>query len=381
MVRNSELRYSFTGGRPSPEDFPVQGLIDAAAAVLPRIGKELVAYPDMDRSSQHHGMAEVASKRFEAREGIALPTEDIIISEGSMGSIVALTEFLAKPSDTVICEELTYMGSLGCFRHHGLHLVGIHVDPMNGMDMDRLTQQLVRLHEEGIQPKFIYTIANYQNPTGAILSQERRNQMLQIARRFGVPILEDDCYGDVHFEPEPPPPSLYTIAGGNGVAYIGSCSKIMGPGLRLGYMCVPEDMYGIKSIRISAKASGLASMIVAEYLRHNLKEHIRRHNDVLRVKRDLLMEVLEDQLRGTCSWNRPRGGLFCWIRHPEGIDLEQLKMAAAEEEVDYTPGNQFHCANEDIGFLRLSYTHMNYEQIREGVTRLAGCIKRLSRAT
>lgn len=378
MAVVAEARYSFTGGRPSPEDFPIQGLIDAAAAVLPRLGKELIAYPDQHGGPQHRGLIEVASRRFAEREGTPLPEKDIIVSEGSGGSIVALTEHLTEPGDTVLCEELTYMGSLGVFRRNRLNIVGIPVDPVDGMDMAALEQALTRLEEKGIQPKFIYTIANYQNPTGAILTRDRREQMLALAKRFAVPILEDDCYGDVHFEADPPPPALYTLSGGSNVAYIGSCSKIMGPGLRLGYMCIPPELDGIRSERISAKASGLSSMIVAEYLKTNLQEHLQRHNEVLKAKRDLMLELLEEHLGEICSWNQPRGGLFCWIRLPVGLDVAALEKAAAAQEVVFTPGRDFHYAKEEMGYLRLSYTHMSHEDIQHGITRLADCIKALA---
>lgn len=372
--------YSFTGGRPSPEDFPIEGLIEAAARALRRRGTDLIAYPHMN--DQHAELAQVAAARFTYREGPnalgpSLPVEDIIVTAGSMMAIDELAQFLARPGDTVLTEELSYMGSLGRFRSLELDIRGIPVHPLDGMDVDALEETLRDLAARGIRPRFIYTIATYQNPTGAILTLERRKRLLELARAYGVPIIEDDCYGDIHFEPPPPPPSLYALSNGSvPVIYVGSFSKIMGPGLRLGYMCVPPELAAIKERGISNRASGLASLIVAEYLRENLQAHIERHNQVLVEKRAVLLAALERELGGLALWNRPRGGLFCWIQLPEEIDLARLEELAAQAGVEYTPGRAFHCRREEIQYLRLSYTHMSHDDIRAGVSLLAECIRR-----
>ena len=371
--------YSFTGGRPSPEDFPIEGLIDAAARVLRRRGTDLIAYPHM--VDQHAELAQVAAARFEYKEhahvpGVALPVEDMVITAGSMVAIDELAQFLAKPGDTVLTEEVSYMGSLGSFRGFGLEIKGIPMHPVDGMDVDALEDTLRDLATQGITPKFIYTIPTYQNPTGAILTLERRRRLLELAGEYGVLIIEDDCYGDIHFEPPLPPPSLYALSAGSvPVVYIGSFSKIIGPGLRLGYMCVPSELAEIKNKGISTRTSGLASLIVAEYLRENLQAHIARHSEVIKGKRDVLLDALEQELGDLASWNRPRGGLFAWLKLPEAIDLPRLEQLSAEARVEYTPGRSFHCRGEDVKYLRLSYPHMSHEEIREGVSILAECIR------
>lgn len=367
--------YSFTGGRPSPEDFPVQGLIDATQRVLTRRGTDLIAYPDMN--DQHGELAEIAAVRFENREGIKIPKENIIVSAGSMMAIEELARFLTQPGDTIITEELSYMGSLGKFREAGLNIKGIPVDPVDGMDMNVLEDTLRELSAKNITPKFIYTIPTYQNPTGSILTLERRKRMIELAGKYGVPIMEDDCYGDIHFDPPPPPPTMYKLAGEKNVVYIGSFSKIMGPGLRLGYMCIPSGLEKIRNIRIGVKVSGLASLIVAEYLRDNLKSHIKRHNEVIKGKRDVILKTLETEFGDLVNWNKPRGGLFAWLKLPEAIDMAKLGQLSSENGVIYTPGKDFHYNSKEIKYLRLSYTHMAHDEIREGVAILAGCIKQI----
>ena len=365
--------YSFTGGRPSPEDFPVQGLIDAAERVLNRRGKDLIAYPHMNR--QHDELAEIAAVRFENREDASLNRKNIIITAGSIVAIVELARFLTQPGDTIITEELSYMGSLRRFRDIGLDIKGVPVHPIDGMDMDALEDTLRSLAAKNITPKFIYTIPTYQNPTGSILTLERRKRMLELAEEYGVLVMEDDCYGDVHFDPPPPPPALYTLAQSQPVAYIGSFSKIMGPGLRLGYVCVPPGLEEFVQKRIDMQTSGLASLIVAEYLRENLQSHLQRHNEVIRKKRGVLMEALGTELGDCVSWNQPRGGLFAWLKLPESIDLPKLEQLAKQNGVEYTPGREFHYNKEEIKYLRLSYPHMPFDEIREGVAVLAKCIR------
>ena len=365
--------YSFTGGRPSPEDFPIQGFIDATERVLNRRGTDLIAYPESN--GQHDELKEVAAIRFENREGIPLPKENIVITAGSIMAIEELALFLAQPGDTIITEELSYMGSLGRFRSIGLDIKGVPVHPIEGMDMDALEDTLRSLSARNITPKFIYTIPTYQNPTGSILTLERRKRMLELAGEYGVVIMEDDCYGDIHFDPPPPPPALYTLAESQQVAYIGSLSKIIGPGLRLGYVCVPSELEAFTKKRMGMKVSGLASLIVAEYLRVNLQKHLDRHNEVIKEKRGVLMAALEAELGDCVSWNPPRGGLFAWLKLPESINLAKLNELAKQNGVGYTLGREFHYNGEDIKYLRLSYPHMPLNDLREGVVVLAKCIR------
>jgi 2-aminoadipate transaminase len=233
------------------------------------------------------------------------------------------------------------------------------------------------LTARNIYPKFIYTIPTYQNPTGSILTLERRKRMIELAGEYGITIIEDDCYGDIHFEPPPPPPTLYKLGQSQHVAYVGSFSKIIGPGLRLGYVCLPPELEKITQRRIGLKVSGLASLIVAEYLRENLQSHIKRHNDVIREKRDMLMEVLKAELGDCVSWNKPRGGLFAWLKLPDSIDMAKLEKLAEQNEVIYTAGREFHYNREEIKYLRLSYPHMSLDEICEGVTILAKCIRQV----
>ena len=369
-------KFHFVGGQTCPESVPIQGLIEAAKQVLTRRGKQLVSYPS--QVNQHDELIEVAAHRFERAQGISLPLENTIITTGSMQAISLMVDILTHPGDTIITEELTYMGSLECFRHFQLNIVGIPVDVIDGMDVDALEDTLKDLASKSITPKFIYTIANYQNPTGAVLTLERRERMLELVQEYNILILEDDCYGGVDFEPGSLPQSLFALGNQQSVTYIASFSKIFGPGIRLGYLCTADRF--VKQIHemkryLDAGTSALASFIVAEYLQDNLWSHVAKHNAIIKEKRDVLLEALTEHLTGYAKWNEPRGGLFVWIKLPEAINMNRLEQLSEHCGVRYDPGTTFHVRNKDIKYLRLSYAHMTQDEIREGIALLGKCIE------
>lgn len=373
--------YEFTGGKPPPESFPVQGLIEAAEHVLNRWGRDLVYYPQQHAYAGksvkgYLGLREVASSRFEHREGVPLPVDNICITSGSMQSIELIGRHFIKPGDTVITSELCYMGTLRCLRYMQANIVGVPLDYIEGMDMDALESTLKNLTKYNIKPKFIYVTANHQNPTGAILTLDRRKRLLELAGEYEVPILEDDCYGDIDFGKGITPPSLYKMDDSDNVIYIASFSKMLGPGLRLGYFCAPDRyLNDILKHRWDLGTSSLSCMIVAEYLKEYMWSHLAKHIAIIKEKRDTLLEALEENLAGIADWTRPRGGLFDWLTLPGTIDVKKLEELASERGVKYSPGRVFHARGEEIKNLRLSYTHMPLDDIREGIALLSKSIQ------
>jgi 2-aminoadipate transaminase len=379
-----DKEYRFLGGQPPKESFPVEGLVEASTKVLRRMGQELAFYPTFSdwagKSNKGYlGLREVASERYRHREDIALPVENISITTGSMDAIVLLGRALTQPGDTVITEELTYMGTLNCFRYLRMNIEGVPVDPVKGMEVDALEKTLKRLKAMNVKPKFIYTIPNYQNPTGAILPLDRRKRMLDLAYEYDTTILQDDCYGDLDFEGGVPP-SLYTLEKlekkGERVVFIATFSKILGTGVRQGYLYAPPKIMDlVNANRWDAGASALASFIVAEFFKDNLRSHLKEHVAVIKAKRDALMKAVEENLTGIATWNKPKGGLFFWMKLPDAIDMDKLQAEANARKVYYSRGREFHVRNEDIKYLRLAYTHMTHDEIREGVEQLGKAIR------
>jgi len=365
-------QYIFTGGRPDPKSFPVQGLIDATAKALNRMGEELVLYPG---DKGYIGLREVASSRFEHREGVPLPVDNIAITSGSMQSISLVARTFINPGDAVITEELCYSGSLGLFRHLQADIVGVELDEVDGMNMDALESTLKGLAAKNVKPAFIYTTANHQNPTGAILAFDRRKRMIELAKEYGLIIVEDDCYGDIDFVEDAVPPALWVLDDSDSVIFIASFSKILGPGVRLGYFSAPNPLLSkVLDKRWDAGTSALSSCIVAEYFKENLWSHIKKTNAILKEKCETVIATFEEHLGDIATWTRPRGGLFIWVNLPETTDMDKLQQLASQHNIGYSNGQAFHARQEQIKAIRLAYGYSSLEEIREGIMLLSKCI-------
>ena len=248
---------------------------------------------------------------------------------------------------------------------------------------DRLETVLKRLVAAGSPPKFIYTIPTHHNPTGSILPLERRKRLLELAREYDTLIVDDHCYGDIVFQSESVPSNLYQLVEDDRVVYVGSFSKILGPGVRQGYFMAPEALQQrILANKIDGGTNTLSSMIVAEYLENYLWEHIREINNVMKERKNAVVESLEEHfgvLGEEVWWTNPPGGMFVWVRIPTATDTRKALRLAAKRGLYYTPGQGFSATGEDIPFLRIAYGFPNIEDIRRGVPILAECIKTAQR--
>ncbi len=377
-----EKTYYFTGGKTPPETFPTEGLIEAAGKVLRELGGAFAFYPRQHAYAGHSvkgyvGLREVASARFEHREGVPLPVENVVITTGSMQAIELLGRTFIRPGDIVITEELSYYGTLQFFRYMQANIVGVPLDERDGMDVGALEDLLRHLAKANVKPKFVYVIPNHHNPTDAIMTRRRREELLELAIEYDVPIVEDDCYGDLDFEPGIIPPSIFTLDEDRShVIFVGSFSKIVGPGVRLGYFCAPDRFLdAILAHRWDLGTSILASAILAEYLKDHLWEQVARQVEAIKKRRDVLLKALKEYLGDVARWNEPRGGLFLWVKLPEEIDMAKLKEAAEKRAVRFDEGQKFHYKGEKLKALRLSYAHIPVEDIPEGIRLLAEAVE------
>lgn len=365
--------FAFTGGRPDPYTFPTEALIEASAKALRKLGGQLVNYPG---ESGYRGLRELASMRFERREGVPLPVDNTSITSGSMQALELVLGTFIKPGDTVLTEEYTYSGTLGIMRHLKANIVGIPMDYINGMDMDALEEKLKELKRQNVTPSLIYTTSNHQNPTGAILSLERRHRMLELAEEYNTFIVEDDCYGDIDFVPNPTPASLFKLDTSNRVIFIATFSKILGAGVRQGYFVAKQPYYGmIHQNRWDGGTSALASAIVAEFFMEHLEAHLEKTNAAVGAKCKAVVDTLEEHVSDICSWTKPRGGLFLWIDLPETTDMKKLNEYASEKGVGYSNGSAFHYAGDPVKAIRLAYAYCHVDDVPEGITYLADAIR------
>lgn len=372
--------YNFGAGRPDPSSFPSEKLAEAAARVIAERGTELVNYPD---GRGYAGLREIAAQRYAGSEGRDVPLEEIVLTSGSMQALQLITEALAQPGETIVVEEHTYGGSLGVFRGRQVEMAAAPMDEQ-GLIMDELEALLKRLVAAGTPPKFIYTIATHQNPAGSILPLDRRQRLLELAAEYDTLVVDDHCYGDIIFQPEPAPPTLYTLDKEERVVYVASFSKILGPGVRLGYFMAPGNLQGrIMHNKRDGGTNALASMIVAEYFKDHLWEHIAVINRIMKARKDAVVEGLAAHLGDIGEevwWTDPPGGLFVWVRVPDATDMKRANALASERGVIYASGQGFSPSNEDIPYLRIAYGFPSMDDIREGVPILAECVRAAQRS-
>jgi 2-aminoadipate transaminase len=365
--------YNFGPGNPDPGVFPSHDLGDAARRAITRMGTLLAQYPEP------RGLPElraVAQARFERNHHVRPPLEDIVITNGAMQGLQLSAQGLARPGEPVVLEEFEYVGTIRVFKQCGLDLVPVAIDD-EGMRMDDLESVLERQASSGRKPAFIYTTASYQNPTGTSQPVERRQRLLELARRFGVLIVEDDTYADISFEP-PRVPAIYALAQPGEVMYIGSFSKILGPGVRLGFFIAPEPIAArLMPWKMDGGTSMLSQLVAAEYFKDHLWEHIEEGRQAVKDKRNTLLDALESEFGSVpgMSWTRPEGGLFLWIRLPPEVDRARLQQLATEAGIIYSTGQAFNTTNADVPFLRLAFGWIEREDITEGIRILAECVR------
>ena len=363
--------YDFGSGRTDPGSFPTEELAAAAREAVREIGPELCLYPgDMG----HQGLREIMAARESEREGVDVSPDHISLMNGSMQAVTLVAEALMQGvDDIVVTEELTYSGTIGAYQNLGVELVGVPLDE-HGMRTDALADTLEDLHRKGTPPRFIYTLATYQNPTGSMMPRARRLELLEVARRYDAVVVDDNCYGDVHFEGAKEP-SLYALDDSPNIIYICSLSKILGPGVRVGYVVARPPMLGrLLDRRFDGGNSLLASSICAHYFRDRLGDHIERNNAILKEKRDAVFTGLEQSVGDICTWSRPVGGLFIWVEFPDDVDRDKLMALCAERNIMVARGQGFHIHREDVPAIRLAFGYAALEDIQEGVPLLGECI-------
>ncbi|MCY3837190.1 MAG: PLP-dependent aminotransferase family protein [Gammaproteobacteria bacterium] len=366
----TERLFDFAVGRTNPETVPVARLQRAAHEA---IANEYVELTDYHGKLGHPGLRAAMARRESEREGVAVDPDHLSLMNGSMQAVTLVAEALTQPGDAVICEEFTYSGTIAAYRALGIDMVGLPVDT-HGMRVDLLEAKLDELGEAR-KPKFIYALTTYQNPTGINMSVDRRRLLIGIARRHDIPVVEDNCYGDVHFDGDKPP-SLYALSDWDGIIYMCSLSKILGPGLRLGYLYAkPPLLDTILARRHDAGGNYLAAAVVAELYKDGVWEITEELNEALKVKKNLAVDGLAEAGSDVCVTSDPPGGLFVWVRFPDDVDQNKLLRLTAERNFRYAAGANFHIHGDPVPYLRLAFGHVPDDVIRDGMPVLAQCLR------
>ena len=362
--------YCFVGGHNDPLEIPGAALADAAARVLARDAGRLAMYNLGQGPMGYVPLRAFVADKLSRHRGIACSVDDVLITSGSGQGIELVSRLLVSPGDTVLLEERSYQGAINRFRACGATVAPMALDE-NGIRIDALERQLASFAAQGVRPSCLFTIPTIQNPTGSIMPLERRLALLEIARRHGVPVFEDECYADLAWAAAAPP-ALYALAP-DIVIHVGSFSKTLAPALRVGYAIAPEP---VLSRMVACKTDGgtgaLDQMVVAEYFARDFDTHIARLSTVLRDKLDVMMEAVAREFGASAEVDRPKGGIFVWLKLPEGVDARHLVKPAAAAGIAFNPGSDWSCDPESgASFLRLCFAMPTAQAIRDGVAGLA----------
>ncbi len=364
-------KYDFTGGNNDPDALPLDGLIAAADAVLRREGRTLSTYGLNSGPQGYRALRDFLAIKLKRDAGMVCSADDILITSGSLQGLDLVNSTLLARGDTVLIEEDCYQGSINRLLKLGVTPVGIPLD-REGMRIDVLADTLAALKAKGVRPKYIYTIPTVQNPTATILPLARRRALLQLAAKYGVPVFEDDCYADLSWSGERPP-ALHALSDRGNVIYIGSFSKTIAPALRVGYIVAPWSvMSRMLAIKTDAGSGALEQMVLAEYCTAHFTRHLPLLRKALRAKLETLMESLREHFGAAAEFDDPQGGIFLWVKLPEGVDTLQLFKLAQAAGVAINPGpewsvNKARAQNR----LRLCFASLSHEEINQGVAALA----------
>jgi 2-aminoadipate transaminase len=373
---NGFPKYNFIGGHNDAEQVPVDGLVAAANAVLRREGRTLANYGLESGPLGYRPLREFLVAKLKRDAGISCTADEILLTSGSLQAIELVNGMLLNRGDTVLIEEVTYFGSLNRLNRLGINSIGVPLD-REGLRMDALAAALDDLKRRGIRPKYIYTIPTVQNPTGSILSEERRRELLRLAEAHNVPIFEDDCYADLIWDGKRPP-AIYALARNRNVIHIGSFSKSIAPALRVGFIVADWQVLArMLPLKTDAGSGALEQMVLAEYCAPHFATHVPELTRALRRKLETLMDALAEQFGTAAEFDDPKGGIYLWVKLPDVVDTQKLAQAALAQGVAINPGFEW---SPDKSFgrsrMRLCFATPSHDEIRQGVAVLAEVCRR-----
>ena len=376
---------SFAGGMPAPELFPIEEMKTACDVVLSEMGAVALQY---STTEGYAPLREMLARNM-ARYGINVDADNIVITSGSQQALDLIGKLLINPGDRILTENPSYLGALQAFTAYQAQYVTVPLDD-EGLQVSQLEAAL------RTGPKFMYILPNFQNPTGVTLSLTRRYDLIALAEEYGIPIVEDDPYGQLRFEGEHLKPLVtldaeYEGCEGSGsytgnVIYTSTFSKTLAPGLRLGWIVAPKDVVA-KIVQMKQgtdlHTSSFDQMVAYEVARGGfLDRHVRHIREVYRQRRDVMLHAMEDSFPPEVHWTHPQGGLFLWVTTPESINTADLLKEAIQQKVAFVPGHSFHPTGGGHNTMRLNFSNASEEMIVEGIRRMAVAIKqRLAQQT
>lgn len=373
-------RFSFVGGHNDADSVPFTGLAEAAVSAIRRDGRALATYNLGGAPLGLRPLREFVAGSLAARAGLDCDPDQILITSGSLQALDLVNRAMLRPGDTVVIEEATYGGMISRLQEAGVDYVGTPLDE-HGIRPDGLDAVLTDLAARGRTPRYLYTIPTVQNPTGTVLPTGRRLEVLEIVRRHGVPIFEDDCYADLTWGCERPPAIRALDDGGGQVIYCGSFSKTIAPALRVGYIVADDAVIRqLLALKTDAGTGALEQLALAEFAPAHFDDHVDALMSALRVKCDAMVAAIERELGSMAEVRPPQGGIYVWVTLPESVDTTALVPAAAEAGIEFNPGAAW-SADPAAGAnrLRLCFGHVDVDTIDAGVAALAEIVAAAAR--
>ncbi|MBR5772280.1 MAG: PLP-dependent aminotransferase family protein [Clostridia bacterium] len=363
ILKNSGDTIPLSAGNPAPDAFPVSDVKEITAKILE---EEPILALQYGVTEGYDPLIAELTKLAHEHYGVGTDNDSIIVVSGATQIMSLVSQVFLNPGDTVICEEPSFIGSLNCFRAHGARLVGVPVES-DGIDVDALEETLKK--ESGA--KFIYTIPNFQNPSGATMSFEKRKRMYALARQYGVLILEDNPYGDLRVAGDDVP-AIKSLDTDGLVIYAGSFSKIIAPGIRVGFVVSPSEISAKLTVAKQTQdvhTTMLSQLLVYKWLKAGkIEDHIKKIKDIYRRKLNLMCDSMDAQLSDYLTYHRPEGGLFVWAKLNQGINMIDYVKTASKNGVSVVPGNAFLIdSSAPCDYIRLNFSTPSDEGIVEGI--------------
>lgn len=375
LTENPEV-ISFAGGLPAPELFPVKEMQKISGLVLEEEGMSALQY---STTEGYPPLREHIADRMNSKSKTNVKKDSILITNGSQQGLDFSGKVFLDEGDVVLCESPSYLGAINAFKSYCPKFIEVPTDK-NGMIMEELEKIL----ETTDKVKMIYVIPDFQNPTGRTWPLERRSKFMEIINKFEIPVIEDNPYGELRFDGEHLP-SLKSMDKKGLVVYLGSFSKIFCPGYRLGWLSAsPEILSKYIFVKQGAdlQASSISQREVSRFMdMYDLDEHVEKIKDVYRVRRDLMLKTMAQELPEGLTYTHPEGGLFTWVELPENLNAKVIMEKCLEKNVAYVPGGSFFPNGGKENTFRLNYSNMPEERIVEGIKRLGAVLKEFMEVT
>ena len=381
LLKGSEIRellkltaqpdiISFAGGMPAPELFPVEQMMEASVAVMKESGRVALQYSSTEGYPR---LREQIAERMLAKNNIHTDKDHILVTSGSQQGLDFSARVFLNPGDVVLLESPSYLGAVNAFKACEPKFIEVPTDD-GGMIMSELEKILATTE----RVKMIYVIPDFQNPTGRTWDLERRHQFMDIINKYEIPVIEDNPYGELRFEGEYLP-ALKSMDTKGLVVFLGTFSKILAPGYRLGWVCADGEIlakYNFLAQAASLQASTEAQLVVSKFIdMYDLDEHVATIKDCYRKRRDVMMATMEREFPEEAKFTHPNGGLFTWVELPEYINTNEMAKECLKRNVAYVPGDGFFPDAGHNNCIRLNYSCMPEDKIEKGMTILGQVIK------